>query len=111
MKLRAQHLNLPRYGLQVLKSFIISGKPSLRLYGTAPRVPIPLPPALSELTTDDDNKAARNWADRFKAISLPRSVVELTFARSPGPGGQVWSLPLRNKVHHITEWVQLPVRT
>lgn len=86
MRIWNQLLNLPRYGLQTLKTYSHSNRP-IRLYGTIPNLPIP--PALSELSTDDDNKAARVWVDQFKAISLPRTVVELTFARSPGPGGQV----------------------
>ncbi|EIN09522.1 hypothetical protein PUNSTDRAFT_101371 [Punctularia strigosozonata HHB-11173 SS5] len=50
---------------------------------------IPTPPALKVLRTLEDNNKARMWLDRFKASPvLPRELVELTFSRSSGPGGQ-----------------------
>jgi hypothetical protein len=43
------------------------------------------PPPLSP----PENTAARAWIEKFTPQSIPRGEVELTFARSSGPGGQV----------------------
>lgn len=50
---------------------------------------IPRPPDLKSLSTPEDNARARNWVEDFKTRSIPRDLVELSFARSSGPGGQV----------------------
>ena len=47
------------------------------------------PPKLTKLTTPEENSAARAWIDKFKSQEIPKSLVELTFSRSSGPGGQV----------------------
>lgn len=49
---------------------------------------IPRPPDLKSLTTPEDNARARSWVEDFKARQIPRELVELSFARSSGPGGQ-----------------------
>ncbi|KAL5485941.1 hypothetical protein ACEPAI_6985 [Sanghuangporus weigelae] len=48
----------------------------------------PVPPSIASLETPSDMKAARQWAEAFRKVSIPREVVELTFSRSSGPGGQ-----------------------
>ena len=49
----------------------------------------PTPPAIASLETQSDMNAARQWAEAFRRVSIPRETVELTFSRSSGPGGQV----------------------
>lgn len=67
---------------------------ALRLPGAAGSVrfytarALTLPPQLPSLETPADNQQARAWIDRFKAESVPKDHVELTFSRSSGPGGQ-----------------------
>lgn len=48
-----------------------------------------LPPSLSSPPAVAESATARNWLDNFTKASIPRDEVELTFARSSGPGGQV----------------------
>ncbi|CAL1716143.1 unnamed protein product [Somion occarium] len=38
--------------------------------------------------TPSENALAREWISKFKSQSIPKSLVELTFSRSSGPGGQ-----------------------
>jgi hypothetical protein len=52
----------------------------------------PTPPNLTALETREDTEKARSWIAKFKEITIPRSHVELSFARSSGPGGQVSAL-------------------
>ncbi|KAI0044285.1 hypothetical protein FA95DRAFT_1497345 [Auriscalpium vulgare] len=49
---------------------------------------LPLPPALTRLENSEDTKTARDWLARFRAASIPKDLVELSFSRSSGPGGQ-----------------------
>ncbi|KZV81953.1 hypothetical protein EXIGLDRAFT_713611 [Exidia glandulosa HHB12029] len=49
---------------------------------------VPLPPRFRDLTTPDDMHAARAWIDEFRRCQIPKADVELSFARSSGPGGQ-----------------------
>ena len=75
---------------------------SVRFYTT--RV-LTLPPQLPSLETPADNQQARAWIDRFKAESVPKDHVELTFSRSSGPGGQV-AFVLAPKVVALTRDTQ-----
>lgn len=54
---------------------------------------LPRPPDLKALESPEDNQHARTWIERFKAQSIPKELVGLTFSRSSGPGGQVISVP------------------
>ncbi|KII92220.1 hypothetical protein PLICRDRAFT_50637 [Plicaturopsis crispa FD-325 SS-3] len=47
-----------------------------------------LPPALHALETPADTAQARAWLGVFKTENIPKDMVELTFSRSSGPGGQ-----------------------
>ncbi|KAF8481424.1 hypothetical protein JB92DRAFT_2822206 [Gautieria morchelliformis] len=47
-----------------------------------------LPPPLSSPPTAAESVTARKWLAEFTKASIPRDEVELTFARSSGPGGQ-----------------------
>ncbi|KIM39231.1 hypothetical protein M413DRAFT_75007 [Hebeloma cylindrosporum] len=51
---------------------------------------LPKPPLLSELLTEEDNANASAWVTRFggAAGKIPKELVELSFSRSSGPGGQ-----------------------
>ncbi|KAI6039850.1 hypothetical protein EDC04DRAFT_1619444 [Pisolithus marmoratus] len=50
---------------------------------------LPPPPSLTALETLQQAREARQWLTQFKAAAtVPREVVELTFSRSSGPGGQ-----------------------
>ncbi|KAN0138772.1 RF-1 domain containing protein [Lactarius tabidus] len=49
---------------------------------------LPAPPPLSVLETSKDFAAARDWLKSFGGCSVPRVAVDITFARSSGPGGQ-----------------------
>lgn len=55
---------------------------------------LPPPPKLPALTTSEDNAQARSWLSQFRThTAIPKELVELSFARSSGPGGQVPRLP------------------
>lgn len=57
---------------------------------------LPAPPPLSSLVTSQDMQEARQWIEHFRIASIPKDVVEITFSRSSGPGGQVCARsPLR----------------
>ncbi|EEB96609.1 hypothetical protein MPER_04231, partial [Moniliophthora perniciosa FA553] len=60
----------------------------IRFYGQAKPLPLPTPPHLSTLGTLEDSSKARAWINQFKDKSIPRNIVELSFSRSSGPGGQ-----------------------
>ncbi|KAF9500095.1 hypothetical protein BDN71DRAFT_1265828 [Pleurotus eryngii] len=46
------------------------------------------PPRLENLITTQDASEAREWVARFKSQQVPKNLVELSFSRSSGPGGQ-----------------------
>ncbi|KDR78700.1 hypothetical protein GALMADRAFT_64226 [Galerina marginata CBS 339.88] len=50
----------------------------------------PKPPLLSELVTEKENAEASGWLSRFSSMEkkIPKELVELSFSRSSGPGGQ-----------------------
>ena len=50
---------------------------------------MPRPPDLRALDTPEDNQKARSWLEQFKTREIPKELVEMTFSRSSGPGGQV----------------------
>jgi peptidyl-tRNA hydrolase ICT1 len=52
---------------------------------------LPAPPALKALESPEDMAQARAWLQRFRAAAsggVPKTLVELSFSRSSGPGGQ-----------------------
>jgi len=51
-------------------------------------LPLPIPPAVSNLENRIDIASARVWLNSFRSATVPRNLVELSFARSSGPGGQ-----------------------
>ncbi|EPT04103.1 hypothetical protein FOMPIDRAFT_45704 [Fomitopsis schrenkii] len=46
------------------------------------------PPQLLKLKDASDNAKAQEWIDQFLLYDIPRDVVQLSFSRSSGPGGQ-----------------------
>lgn len=44
--------------------------------------------ALRTLSTDDDHKQARLWLDGFTLDDVPKDELDVSYARSSGPGGQ-----------------------
>ena len=56
---------------------------------SAPALSLPIPPALFELKNKGEIAGAREWLNAFRNSTVPRNLVELSFARSSGPGGQV----------------------
>ena len=50
---------------------------------------LPRAPPLRSLDTSNDNRDARKWIDSFREAKLGREDVQLSFARSSGPGGSV----------------------
>lgn len=50
---------------------------------------LPTPPDIGILEGPTDWAEARKWATQFKAENIPKTLVELSFSRSSGPGGQV----------------------
>jgi len=50
---------------------------------------LPVPKEIKVLETHDDMIDATWWTTRFSAVAIPRSRVDLQFAKSSGPGGQV----------------------
>jgi len=57
-------------------------------HANAPRLTLPIPPALSNLETKADKADAREWLHAFRNATVLRNLVDLSFARSSGPGGQ-----------------------
>ncbi|KAJ4489830.1 RF-1 domain-containing protein [Lentinula lateritia] len=49
---------------------------------------LPTPPDIGILEGPTDWAEARKWATQFKAENIPKTLVELSFSRSSGPGGQ-----------------------
>jgi hypothetical protein len=63
---------------------------------------LPIPPALSSLENKSDTVGAREWLNVFRNATVTRDLVELSFARSSGPGGQVRaSLLVRRNVSDL----------
>ena len=63
-----------------------------RFHGNEARPGLPKPPIISELVTEQDTKEARTWVNQFVNTKVPKEIVEFSFSRSSGPGGQVtWS--------------------
>ncbi|KAI0926184.1 hypothetical protein AcW1_008416 [Taiwanofungus camphoratus] len=46
------------------------------------------PPSIATLDTPANNAQARAWLAEFKTRDIPKSLVDLTYSRSSGPGGQ-----------------------
>ncbi|GAA5989691.1 hypothetical protein JCM10908_000591 [Rhodotorula pacifica] len=66
-----------------------SASPSVRASDDA--ATLPKPPNLHKLETQEDMKLARDWIARFEKLKTdawPRNLVETSFARSSGAGGQ-----------------------
>ncbi|KAF9652594.1 hypothetical protein BDM02DRAFT_3109163 [Thelephora ganbajun] len=57
-------------------------------HANAPVLSLPIPPALFSLETKTDTSGAREWLSAFRNATVPRNLVELSFSRSSGPGGQ-----------------------
>ncbi|KAJ4480242.1 RF-1 domain-containing protein [Lentinula aciculospora] len=49
---------------------------------------LPIPPSIDVLEGPEDWAEARRWVSQFKVESIPRTLVQLSFSRSSGPGGQ-----------------------
>ncbi|KAK7461806.1 hypothetical protein VKT23_008237 [Stygiomarasmius scandens] len=64
-------------------------RPNPRLFSTTIPIPdLPVPPSFPTLSTPEQHLAARSWAEKFKTRRIPKKLVEFTFSRSSGPGGQ-----------------------
>src|SRR5436190_8471033 len=62
--------------------------------------------------SDEDLKAARIWLDHLSSKTVPRSICDISYCRSSGPGGQnvnkyvqynAASRSGHNKLNHTTE--------
>ena len=73
-----------------------------RKYSSKPNYTLPEPPHIESLETTEDSTQARAWLARFKQEQIPRSLVDLTFSRSSGPGGQVRMLCVTLTGHWMT---------
>ncbi|KAG6901788.1 hypothetical protein C0995_007891 [Termitomyces sp. Mi166 len=60
---------------------------ALRNYSQAANSLSPAP-KLTTLATPEDHDEAKAWVTQFKTQTIPKSLVELHFSRSSGPGGQ-----------------------
>ncbi|KAJ8588890.1 hypothetical protein M405DRAFT_852353 [Rhizopogon salebrosus TDB-379] len=50
---------------------------------------LPIPPSTASLSRAEEQEGARVWLRSFgEAKTVPKNLVELTFSRSSGPGGQ-----------------------
>ncbi|RPD60010.1 hypothetical protein L226DRAFT_63688 [Lentinus tigrinus ALCF2SS1-7] len=49
---------------------------------------LPAPPSLPTLENASQSDLARTWIEKFKSREIPKSLVEFTYSRSSGPGGQ-----------------------
>lgn len=69
----------------------ILGSPFARLLsGVARPRDLPLPPSIKSVDTPEETVVARAWQTSFKEHSaIPLGLVETSFSRSSGPGGQV----------------------
>ena len=61
-----------------------------------------LPPDLISLESSTDMDSARNWAETFKSLQIPREAVDISFSRSSGPGGQVYILNIMRLIRYLT---------
>ena len=87
----------------VLNRSCASAALRLRVFhASAPRLSLPIPPALSSLETKADTASAREWLNAFRIATVPRNMVELSFARSSGPGGQVRVFPWYIAKSHLS---------
>ncbi|KAI0722453.1 RF-1 domain-containing protein [Fomitopsis betulina] len=70
--------------------YLIQALPSARVLGGrhAHTGPLLHPPQLSILKNASDNAKAREWIDQFQLNDIPQDIVQLSFSRSSGPGGQ-----------------------
>ncbi|KAF8872592.1 RF-1 domain-containing protein [Infundibulicybe gibba] len=50
--------------------------------------PFPYPPRIPILETPQDAIEARSWVSLFKNQAIPKGLVDFSFSRSSGPGGQ-----------------------
>ena len=50
---------------------------------------LPVAPQLASVSSPEDANEARLWISRFKSQPIMRELVEMSFSRSSGPGGQV----------------------
>ncbi|KAJ7825956.1 RF-1 domain-containing protein [Mycena leptocephala] len=50
--------------------------------------PIPIPPQITSLESAQETALARAWIAQFRALDIPKALVQLSFSRSSGPGGQ-----------------------
>jgi len=74
---------------RVLNRSCASAALRLRVFHAgASRLSLPIPPALFSLETKADTAGAREWLNAFRNVTVPRNLVDLSFARSSGPGGQ-----------------------
>jgi protein subunit release factor B len=60
------------------------------------------PPQLKTLECREDMDVARRWVEEFKKESVPKSLVEISFSRSSGPGGQVRSKTMHTDASGLT---------
>ncbi|KAF9046860.1 hypothetical protein BDZ89DRAFT_1099326 [Hymenopellis radicata] len=49
---------------------------------------LPIPPELEILATPLNNTEARSWIASFRHKTIPKVLVDMSFSRSSGPGGQ-----------------------
>ncbi|TFK94056.1 hypothetical protein K466DRAFT_22027 [Polyporus arcularius HHB13444] len=49
---------------------------------------LPAPPSLPKLENASQSDLARTWIEQFASRQIPKSLVEFTYSRSSGPGGQ-----------------------
>lgn len=77
--------------------FLITHTLYIRLFSSAS---LPKPPSLPHLpSSKEEVTLAREWLRNFSQCSIPRDEVEMTFARSSGPGGQVRIIPVSFLLH------------
>ena len=72
--------------LAISSSFKVLLFPSIRSVSNST---LPKPPKLPEPLGLENMSSARDWIEKFRSSSIPREAVQLSFARSSGPGGQV----------------------
>jgi hypothetical protein len=86
-----------------LQSPVLSSSALLtRLLRTnAPQSPLPIAPPIKALETPEQTAEARTWLSAFRNHSIPRNLVELSFSRSSGPGGQVERTPYTHTISSL----------
>ncbi|EMD31296.1 CsMn35 [Gelatoporia subvermispora B] len=85
---RTLRINSPAlHHLRFVASSSAPPSPPRRASGLGPGE-YPIPPQLTKIQTAEENAQVEEWMDQFVSWYMPRNLVEVSYSRSSGPGGQ-----------------------